>query len=179
MKVVNQSRIVCGLAVLLGIACLAAQAKERAPSRVPHPGRQFCGRYARQPEWPVAVAPQRQAILHPGRRRRRAQLLAQCGGNLFRTWGVGRDTQRELDEAQQLGLSVTLGHWLGHKEHGFHWDDPAAVRKQFETVQRNVEQYKDHPALLMWALGNEMEQGDDTPRALAGDPGPGQDGPRR
>src|SRR6266700_1392906 len=31
-------------------------------------------------------------------------LLAQLGGNSFRTWGVGDDTQSQLDQAQKLGL---------------------------------------------------------------------------
>jgi hypothetical protein len=91
------------------------------------------------------------------------RLLAQCGGNSFRTWGVGPDTRRELDEARQLGLTVTVGHWLGHKEQGFNYNDAKAVQKQFDDVQRAVEKFKDHPALLMWALGNEMEVQDDSP----------------
>ena len=90
-------------------------------------------------------------------------LLAECGGNSFRTWGIGADTQKELDQAQQLGLTVAVGHWLGHKEHGFRYDDPAAVRKQFDAVRQAVLQFKNHPALLMWGLGNEMENNNDSP----------------
>ena len=90
-------------------------------------------------------------------------VLAECGGNSFRTWAVGAETQRELDEAQRLGLTVTVGCWLGHKEHGFHYDDPQAVRKQFADVQRAVQKYKDHPAVILWGLGNEMENNNDTP----------------
>lgn len=90
-------------------------------------------------------------------------LLAECGGNSFRTWGVGADTPRELDKAQRLGLTVTVGCWLGHKEHGFHYDDAQAVQKQLEDVKRAVRKYKDHPAVLVWALGNEMENNNDTP----------------
>ena len=90
-------------------------------------------------------------------------LLAECGGNSFRTWGVGPETDRELDEALKLGLTVTVGIWLGHKEHGFRYDDPPAVQKQFDDAKQAVLKYKDHPALLMWALGNEMEVHDDSP----------------
>src|SRR5213083_2699901 len=43
------------------------------------------------------------------------ELLARLGGNSFRTWGVGDDTMRQLDEAQKLGLTVTLGIWLRHE----------------------------------------------------------------
>ncbi len=92
-------------------------------------------------------------------------LLAQCSGNSFRTWGVGPTTQKELDEAQRLGLRVALGVWLGHKEHGFNYDEPASVQKQKEQVRQAVLRYKDHPALLMWGLGNEMENsGNNTPQ---------------
>lgn len=76
-------------------------------------------------------------------------LLAQCGGNSFRTWGVGKDTQKELDEAQRLGLAVTVGIWLG--------DDPNGIRRGIEENRKNVMKFKDHPALLAWGIGNEME----------------------
>lgn len=92
------------------------------------------------------------------------QLLADVGGNSFRTWGVGDDTQAQLDEAHRLGLAVTLGIWLGHERHGFDYEDPAQVAAQFDKAREAVLKYKDHPALLMWGVGNEMEgyeSGDD------------------
>ena len=85
------------------------------------------------------------------------ELLKQIGGNSFRTWGIGDDTQATLDEAQRLGLKVTLGIWLGHERHGFNYNDLDAVDKQFEQAKAAVLKYKDHPALLMWGVGNEME----------------------
>ena len=90
-------------------------------------------------------------------------VLAQCGGNSFRTWGIGPSTQDELDQAEKLGLTVSLGCWLGHKEQGFRYDDPAAVKRQFDDVKRAVMRFKDHPALLVWSLGNEMENSDGSP----------------
>lgn len=83
--------------------------------------------------------------------------LKEIGGNSFRTWGIGKDTQAQLDEAHRLGLAVTLGIWLGHERHGFDYNDFDAVDKQFEEARAAVLKYKDHPALLMWAVGNEME----------------------
>ena len=91
------------------------------------------------------------------------EVLVQCGGNSFRTWGIGPSTQEELDQAEKLGLTVSLGCWLGHKEQGFRYDDPTAVKRQFDDVKRAVEKFKDHPALLIWSLGNEMEVADDSP----------------
>ena len=87
----------------------------------------------------------------------RNRCLLQCGGNSFRTWGIGPATRKELDEAQRFGLRLTLGVWLGHKEHGFNYNDAGSVQKQKEQVRQAVLRYKDHPALLMWGLGNEME----------------------
>jgi len=91
-------------------------------------------------------------------------VLAAAGGNTFRTWGVGPDTGELLDLAQSLGLTVVVGHWLGHPRHGFDYNDLDMVAEQFERVRRDVMTYKDHPALLMWGIGNEMEgfaEGDD------------------
>lgn len=91
-------------------------------------------------------------------------LLAASGANTFRTWGVGPDLGQQLDEAQRLGLTVVVGHWLGHQRHGFDYQDADALAEQLERVRRDVLAHKDHPAVLLWAVGNEMEgfaEGDD------------------
>lgn len=82
-------------------------------------------------------------------------LLVQAGGNSIRTWGA-ENLQRDLDEAQKRGIKVTAGIWLQHAD-VFDYSDQAKVREQFEMARKVVEQFKDHPALLMWAFGNEME----------------------
>ena len=81
-------------------------------------------------------------------------LLAR-GGNSVRCGG--RNVSRILDEAARLDMSVTVG--LGMKMeavHKFDYSDAAAVRKQFERIQATVRKYKDHPAVLMWGIGNEL-----------------------
>ncbi len=91
-------------------------------------------------------------------------LLAVAGANTFRTWAVDRDLGAQLDEAHALGLTVVVGHWLGHPRHGFDYNDLDMVAEQFARVRSDVLAYKDHPALLVWAVGNEMEgfaDGDD------------------
>ncbi len=91
--------------------------------------------------------------------------LVEAGGNAIRTWGTDEDTRALLDEAWSKGVSVTLGIWLEHVEDGFDYGDPAAVEQQLERARRQVERYKDHPALLMWGVGNEVElKGGDDPR---------------
>lgn len=85
------------------------------------------------------------------------ELLAASGANAFRTWGIGDDTQDRLDEAQKHGLKVALGIWLGHARHGFNYDDPAQVAQQLADAKAAVLKFKDHPAVLVWGVGNEME----------------------
>lgn len=90
--------------------------------------------------------------------------LAAAGATAFRTWGVGPDTPMILDEAERLGLKVVLGIWLGHERHGFDYGDPEQVKTQLETARQAVLRFRDHPALLAWGVGNEMEgfaEGDD------------------
>ncbi|MGI5870323.1 MAG: glycoside hydrolase family 2 TIM barrel-domain containing protein [Kiritimatiellia bacterium] len=85
-------------------------------------------------------------------------LLAAIGGNSFRTWGAGT-ARAELDEAQKHGLAATIGFWFGHQQHGFDYSNPQALERQKQDVLEVVRRLKDHPALLIWALGNEMEIG--------------------
>lgn len=88
------------------------------------------------------------------------ELLAAAGANSVRTWDA-EDLEPLLDQAHALGLTVTVGIWLGHERHGFDYDDPQQVAEQLERVRRLVLRYKDHPAVLLWGLGNEMEGFDD------------------
>jgi hypothetical protein len=84
-------------------------------------------------------------------------LLVEAGGNSIRTWGVGDETRRVLDLAHEKGLTVTVGLWLGHERHGFDYTDLNQVAEQKEKVRQAVLKYKDHPAVLAWGVGNEME----------------------
>ncbi len=85
-------------------------------------------------------------------------LLAASGANAFRTWGVDEKTPALLDEAQSHGLKVALGIWIGHARHGFDYGDPEQIQQQFDDAKAAVLAYKDHPAVLMWGVGNEMEE---------------------
>lgn len=92
--------------------------------------------------------------------------LRAAGANSVRTWDAenvrgDEDVGVLLDEAHALGLTVSVGIWLGHERHGFDYDDPDQVATQVARTRRIVERHKDHPALLLWGLGNEMEGFDD------------------
>jgi hypothetical protein len=88
--------------------------------------------------------------------------LVKAGGNSIRTWGIEQLELRDggknlLDRAYELGLSVSVGLWVQHERHGFSYDDPTTVQKQRDDIRAAVRKYKDHPAVLAWGLGNEME----------------------
>jgi hypothetical protein len=90
--------------------------------------------------------------------------LAAAGGNSIRTWDAD-NLGPLLDEAHRHELTVCVGFWLGHERHGFDYQDEASVVAQLEACTRVVRQYKDHPAVLLWCIGNEME-GDGTNPAI-------------
>ena len=85
-------------------------------------------------------------------------LLQAAGGNSIRTWGAD-NLQATLDEAQKHGLTVCVGIWLHHENdtEKFSCDNPGMVRQQLDQVHDIVARFKDHPAVLLWGIGNEME----------------------
>ena len=99
--------------------------------------------------------------------------LAAMGGNSFRTWRTdnGRDTGHEvLDQAQEHGLVVTMGidiarerEGSGRGVFGFDYNDADAVRAQLDAVREEVLQFRDHPALMIWGIGNELNLGATNP----------------
>ncbi len=82
--------------------------------------------------------------------------LAASGANSVRTWGSDQ-TEVVIDQAQKAGLTVCAGIWIEHERNGFNYDDPVAVAAQIARHKRAVDQFKNHPALLLWSVGNEVE----------------------
>ncbi len=86
------------------------------------------------------------------------------GANTIRTWGCGeKDTPILLDAAQRHGIKVMLGLWLRHGRSGMEGDDnfnyaidAEGKKAQYEDTLKWVAKFKDHPALLMWGVGNEV-----------------------
>lgn len=92
--------------------------------------------------------------------RRFLETAAAAGANSVRTWGP-HDAAALLDRAQSLNMTVTLGIWLSHHPADYH--EPSYKMRKTEEIQRLVELHKNHPALLLWALGNEINlEGEDT-----------------
>ena len=84
------------------------------------------------------------------------EILKDFGGNTIRNWSINKKT---LDQAHKLGLKVVAGIWIQHMRHNdaYDYSDPRFIRKQRKKVESIVKKYKDHPALLAWGLGNEVE----------------------
>ncbi|WP_084645832.1 glycoside hydrolase family 2 TIM barrel-domain containing protein [Marinimicrobium agarilyticum] len=86
----------------------------------------------------------------------RLDQLAAAGANSLRTWDTD-NAQQILDKAESLGLTVMLGLRMGKERHGFDYGDAQAVQAQKEAIREKVLQFKDHPALLTWGIGNELD----------------------
>ena len=85
-------------------------------------------------------------------------VFASHGGNSIRTWATHnpRFTGLEiLDNAAKHGVTVALCIEIGRERLGFDYDDEEAVAAQLEYARGEVLKYKDHPALLVWIIGNE------------------------
>ena len=82
--------------------------------------------------------------------------LGQIGGNSIRTWSA-TGAKSILDSAYANGLSVTLGLEMGLERQGFDYSNQKMVNEQFERIKKEINQYKNHPALLIWGIGNELE----------------------
>lgn len=80
----------------------------------------------------------------------------EAGANSIRTWHY-TDKENLLDEAHRLGLTVCLGFWVRPERQGMNYDDENAVKAQFNRFKEAVLKFKDHPALLCWAIGNEVD----------------------
>lgn len=89
--------------------------------------------------------------------------LAAHGANSFRTWSM-QNAEEVLDQAHALGLKVMMGIWVAHERHGFNYNDKSAVRKQYDRIRKRVQQLKDHPALMIWGVGNEVNLQSENPK---------------
>ncbi len=93
---------------------------------------------------------------------RNLEALVRAGGNSIRTWGG----VPPLDAARERNLTVLVGLDVGKPRQGFDYADPARVARQKESIRQTVLKYRRHPAVLMWALGNELELGISQPERL-------------
>lgn len=79
--------------------------------------------------------------------------VKEYGGNSVR---IG-SRKEELDMAQKLGLTALVNLPASSERYGFDYNDKVAVQKQLEKAVDIVRKTKDHPAVMMWAIGNEID----------------------
>ena len=90
-------------------------------------------------------------------------LLKASGANSIRLWSTGKADL--LDSALRYDMTVSLGLYVRPERTGMDYDDEYAVRSQIEQLKTEVLKYKDHPAVLVWGIGNEMDRGTPTSRS--------------
>ena len=82
-------------------------------------------------------------------------LLEKSGANSIRLWSTNKSAL--LDSAYERGMTVMLGLYLRPERTGMDYNDEYAVEGQLEELKQEVLKYKDHPALLLWGIGNEVD----------------------
>jgi len=93
--------------------------------------------------------------------------FADHGGNSIRNWTTVsgyQDVQQLLDAAHANDVTVALCLPMQAERHDFDYDDPVAVAAQLESFRDEVIRYREHPALLAWIIGNELNHSYTNPR---------------
>lgn len=80
-----------------------------------------------------------------------------AGANIVRIYGANGQSREMLDEMARRGMYVCFGLNVGRQCNGFDYNDEFARKKQLATLKGIVDEIKDHPAILMWCIGNELE----------------------
>ena len=91
------------------------------------------------------------------------------GGNAIRNCSTRSklaDIGDLLDTAQAHGVTVMLCLPMQAERHGFDYDDEAAVAAQLHAFREDVLRYRDHPALLAWIIGNEVNHSYRNPKVF-------------
>lgn len=90
----------------------------------------------------------------------RLDLAASYGANTLRTYTP--PSREQLDEYQRLGFKVIVGIWMPNqgendgKDARWNYDYREKGDEQVSSFAETVERIGNHPAILMWCLGNEV-----------------------
>lgn len=89
--------------------------------------------------------------------------LKSLGVNTIRIWATNETTLTLLDSASAYGIKVMVGIWMRHGKPGMEADDSfnyledkSGMEAMYENAVATVKKYKEHPAVLTWAIGNEV-----------------------
>jgi hypothetical protein len=83
----------------------------------------------------------------------RFDVLRACGGNAVR----GPARRKTLDAAHKEGLAVMANLPVRGERNGIDWGNAEQVAEQKRKVLDLVAELKDHPALMFWSVGNELD----------------------
>ena len=91
------------------------------------------------------------------------QDLKFLGVNSIRLWATNQNTRQLLDSAHKYDIKVMVGIWMRHGRPGMEDDDSfnyledkEGMEDMYKNAIKTVEDYKNHPAVLTWAIGNEV-----------------------
>ncbi|MBX0289843.1 hypothetical protein K3G63_05300 [Hymenobacter sp. HSC-4F20] len=156
-------RCAAGLLLLLA-GCQSASSSSASPEEVPPPG-----------VLPVRVVRtgSRYQLLRNGKPYyvqgaagvQHLDRVKALGGNSVRVYTTNY-ADVILDQAQQRGLTVMLGVWMKPEYEDFDYFDREAVARQQEEIRQQVLRFRSHPALLLWNVGNELDNHTNNPRAF-------------
>jgi hypothetical protein len=80
----------------------------------------------------------------------------EAGANVIRTWDE-KNAKAILDSALANHMYVMMGIYIPKPREGADFKDQKFIEAQFERIAEIVNAYKNHPALLIWGVGNEVE----------------------
>jgi hypothetical protein len=81
------------------------------------------------------------------------EVLKACGGNAVRATA----NRATLDAAQREGLAVMANLPVRGERNGLDWSNAQQEEEQKRKVLTVVRELKDHPAVMFWAIGNELD----------------------
>ena len=81
--------------------------------------------------------------------------VVESGGNSIRIWSTNKSEL--LDSAYKYNLSVCLGIWVAQERNGFNYNDDYNVKSQIELIKKEILRLKDHPSVIIWGIGNEVD----------------------
>lgn len=80
------------------------------------------------------------------------------GANCVRTWGTDQGDAAYLDAAWKYGLRVDAGIWIDSADPAYgvsYLEKNEHIEKRRNEALAYVKRFKDHPAILLWNVGNE------------------------
>jgi hypothetical protein len=82
--------------------------------------------------------------------------LHDAGGNTLRTWDTTNLAQI-LDSAQRHDLAVIVGLPIPNSGDIAFYNNPQITQTRYRAMQSVIKRFRNHPAVLMWCLGNELD----------------------